>query len=268
MVLTKELAIRLEQAEIDVLLSRLTAIKEIAGNPMGVEIETFGHAIAFSVKNIPGPSFNTVKGLREGDEKYIEDIIEFYKQKETPVRVELTPAHVTPSLLAHLCEAGFYQTDFHTTLYAPHEKFKIKELPHPHLSVRLLEGYEFETFADLYTKGFQMPSFLKNGVAQNNEVLYNNPHWAFYLASIENESAGIGVMFTKNKIATLAAAATVPHLRNKGVQSALIAQRMNQASSEKCEYVVGQAKFGSISQNNLERAGLKIAYTKSILIKK
>ena len=36
-VVNKELGFRLENAEIDALCSRLTAIQEINGNPMGVE---------------------------------------------------------------------------------------------------------------------------------------------------------------------------------------------------------------------------------------
>jgi hypothetical protein len=269
MVLTKDLAVTLEQSEIDALYSRLTAIKEMAGNPMGVEIQKFGHATAFSVRNIPGPSFNTVKGMRDGDEEYIEIIIDFYKQKGIPIRFELTPAHASPTLLTRLNKAGFYHSDFHTTLYARPKELEInKKEMDPHLSIRLLKSDEFDTFADIYTKGFQIPSFLKSGVAQNNEVLHNNKHLIFYLASIKNEPAGIGVLFIKNKIATLAAAATVPNLKNKGIQSALIKQRLDQATLQDCQWVVGQAKFGSVSQNNMERAGLKIAYSKAIWIRK
>lgn len=81
LVVNKELVYTLEKSEIDALFSRLTAIKEIDGNPMDVEIQRFGNATAFSVKNIPGPSFNVVKGLKEGDEKYIDMIIDYYEKK-------------------------------------------------------------------------------------------------------------------------------------------------------------------------------------------
>lgn len=59
---TKELAELVDKAEMDALLSRLKAIQGIEGNPMGAEIEYFGSATAFSVKHIPGPAFNVVKG--------------------------------------------------------------------------------------------------------------------------------------------------------------------------------------------------------------
>lgn len=231
---------------------------------MGVEIQTFGNATAFSVKKIPGPSFNTVKGLKDGDEKYIDEIINFYKEKEIPLRFELTPGHVSSTFLTYLSEIGFYQNDFHTTLYAQGLEAKGEN----EIAIRILQKDEFNTFAEIYTQGFQMPSFLKNGVAQNNEILHDKEEWTFYLASIDEEPSGIGVLFIKDNIATLAAAATCPKFRNKGVHTALINHRINQATQKGCELLVSQARFGSTSQNNIERAGFKIGYTKTICIKK
>ena len=37
-----------------------------------------------------------------------------------------------------------------------------------------------------------MPEFLIDGIAQNNEVLYDNDNWSFFLASINEAPAGIG----------------------------------------------------------------------------
>ena len=267
-VVNKELGVKLESSEIDALWSRLTAIQEINGNPMRVAIQKFGDATAFSVKNIPGPSFNTIKGLTDNDGKYVEDIIHFYNQKGIPVRFELTPAHVSSDLLTYLNKLGFYQLDFHTSLYKVTDSMFSEEIVEPEISIRELERDEFDTFAEIYTKGFQMPSFLRSGVAQNNKILYNNQNWTFYLASIDNVPAGIGVLFIKDRIATLAAAATVPSLRKKGIQSALIKKRIYQASLEECDLIVGQAKFGSTSQTNMEKAGMKIGYTKAIWVKK
>ncbi|MEH7225249.1 GNAT family N-acetyltransferase [Bacillus sp. JJ1566] len=263
MIVTKKLAQTLETSEIEVLKSRLTAIQEIEGNPMGVEMEQFGNATAFSVKNIPGPSFNTVKGLSDGDEKYIEQIIQFYNQKEIPVRFEITPGHVSSDILTYLSNKGFYQHDFHTTLYSglssPHETST-----HSKIKIHELHKDEFGLFAEIYTRGFGMPSFLKDGVAQNNQILYDLENWTFYLASVEEQPAGIGVLFTKDGIGTLASATTLPEFRNHGIQTALIKQRMQKASVQDCRLIVGQARFGSVSQNNMERAGMRIGYTKAI----
>lgn len=265
LILTKALAETIEQSEVDALHSRLTAMQAIEGNPMDVDIQRFGNATAFSVKNIPGPSFNTVKGLTDGDEQFVDQLIQFYEEREISVRFELTPAHASPDLLAHLQQAGFYQSDFHTSLYG--SPIQNAVAVDERISIRRVESHEFDLFAEIYAQGFQMPAFLQSGIAHNNAILHSNDHWNFYLASVDDEPAGIGVLFVKDGIATLAAAATVPHLRNKGVQNALIQQRIQQASTLHSRLVVGQAKFGSVSQNNMEKAGLKIAYTKAIWVR-
>ncbi|TCJ05702.1 hypothetical protein [Cytobacillus praedii] len=264
LVLDKDLAYRVEQSEVDTLHSRLSAIRGMPGNPMDVQIEKFGKATAFSVKKIPGPSFNTVKGLSDGDEIYIDDIIEYYKRRNIPARFELTPANASPKLLTILSEKGFYQREFHSSLYT--SSLHDVEPEATQVAIRKLNKNEFDLFAEIYIKGFGLPDFVKGGIAQNNAVLYDLENWTFYLAIVEDEPAGIGVIFVQDKIATLAAAATIPHLRNKGVHRALINERLQQAAFQACDLAVGQAKYASISQNNMERSGLRIAYTKAIWV--
>ncbi len=265
-IVTKELAIRIEASERECLFSRLTAIKKMKGNPMDVAIHQFGDATAFSVKNIPGPSFNVVKGLTADDVPYVEQMIDFYKEKGIPARFEVTPAHSSPELLACLHELGLYQSDFHTTLFKPVDSSSIAEEATSLICIRELGQEEYDQFAEIYTKGFQMPNFLKSGVAQNNEVLHHHPNWTFYLASIMDKPAGIGVLFMKKGVANLAAAATLPAFRNHGVHRALIQKRINDAVRNSCDLIVGQASFGSVSQNNMERANMNIGYTKAIWV--
>ncbi|HJT58010.1 MAG TPA: hypothetical protein VJ761_16015 [Ktedonobacteraceae bacterium] len=64
-----------------------------------------------------------------------------------------------------------------------------------------------------------------------------------------------------NFIAYLSGGATLPAFRKHGCHTALTQPRMLDAVEAGCELVIGFAgTFGSISQNNMERAGLRIAY--------
>ena len=109
-----------------------------------------------------------------------------------------------------------------------------------------------------------MPSFTKDGVRQNNEILHNKPGWHFFIAEVQNIPAGIGVLYINKGVASLAASATLPEFQRKGCHTALIQKRIETAIESNCHLIVGQARFGSSSQNNIERAHMKIAYTKSI----
>ena len=87
------------------------------------------------------------------------------------------------------------------------------------------------------------------------------------MAIFKGEPAGIGVLFQYDGIGTLAASATVPEFRNKGVHSALISKRLEKARQLNCNLIVGQAAYGSVSQRNMERVSMKIAYTKGVWAK-
>ncbi|MFD2044177.1 GNAT family N-acetyltransferase [Ornithinibacillus salinisoli] len=262
LLLNKEFANSLEKSEVIVLNSRLTGIQERAGNPMGVEVKKFGNATAFTAQGIPGPSYNTVKGITGDDVAYLDEIISFYQDKDIPVRFEISPASATLELFQRLHKQGFYQRDFHTTLYGAVNDLKVSE--DASIAIRMLEQDEFDLYAELYVRGFSMPDFLKEFVAQNNEVLHSKEQWQFYLATKEDDPVGIGVLFVKGGIGTLAAAATAPEYRNQGVHRALVSYRIKDAKKLGCQLIVGQASFGSTSQCNMERAGLRIAYTKAI----
>ncbi|MGF2769925.1 GNAT family N-acetyltransferase [Bacillus cereus] len=259
-VMTLDIATEIENAEIDMLSSRLERLQTISGNPMQVQMKKFGSATAFSSKIIAGPAFNTVKGITNADA--IDAIISYYELLQIPCRFEITPAQGTAELFQYLSQKGFYQSSFHTALYSI-PRVDPSLLP-ANISVRQLKENEFHILADIYVRGFNMPSFTKDGVRQNNEILYDKPGWHFFIAEVQNTPAGIGVLYINNGIASLAASATLPEFQRKGCHTALIQKRIETAIESNCTLIVGQARFGSGSQNNMERAHMKIAYTKSI----
>ncbi|WP_153462795.1 GNAT family N-acetyltransferase [Sediminibacillus terrae] len=264
MIMTEELADRIEQAEISCLHSRLSAIKRIEGNPMEIELKCFGHATCFSAAGIPGPSFNTVKGLEDSDVRLLDQIIEFYEQRGIPVRWELTPAHVSRQLLTPLSEKGYYHSDFHTSLYVSVSSVVTDEKEDGDVVVRRLKSDEFDIFASIYADSFDMPEALKPAIKANNQVLEIDSNWLFYLATVDEKPAGIAVLYIEEAIAVLAAAATLPEFRRKGIHKAMINKRAIAAKSRNCRLLVGQAGFGSASMRNMERAGMKVAFTKAI----
>ncbi|MFZ7802727.1 GNAT family N-acetyltransferase [Bacillus thuringiensis] len=259
-VMTLDIATEIENAEIDMLSSRLERLQTISGNPMQVQMKKFGSATAFSSKIIAGPAFNTVKCITNADA--IDAIISYYESLQIPCRFEITPAQGTAELFQYLSQKGFYQSSFHTALYSI-PRVDPSLLP-ANISVRQLKENEFHILADIYVRGFNMPSFTKDGVRQNNKILYDKPGWHFFIAEVQNTPAGIGVLYINNGIASLAASATLPEFQRKGCHTALIQKRIETAIESNCNLIVGQARFGSGSQNNMERAHMKIAYTKSI----
>ena len=89
-----------------------------------------------------------------------------------------------------------------------------------------------------------------------------------YLALVDGVLAGGGGLRTADGIAQLAGAATVPAHRRRGVQTALLATRLADASTAGCDVAVVTTQPASRSQQNVQRAGFDLLYTRAVLVRK
>ncbi|PYZ96782.1 GNAT family N-acetyltransferase [Alteribacter lacisalsi] len=252
---------RTEQAEIRMTRSRLECMGGREGNPMGCEIREFGSTTAFAVKNIPGPSYNTVKGFYIEDLMHLDDILAFYREKEIEPRFELTPVHTDRELFLALAKKGYGQTGFHTSLEGSVSKQQNTPV---NIDIRAFGKDEFYLYADLYAEAFEMPPFTVRGIEENNRVLYTEPGWHFYLAVCKGKPTGIAALYITGETAVLAASGTRPAFRRLGCHTALIEARRKTAAEAGCTMLAGQATFGEGSFRNMHRAGMQTVYTKAV----
>jgi predicted acetyltransferase len=68
-------------------------------------------------------------------------------------------------------------------------------------------------------------------------------------------------------VAQLAGAATAPAHRRRGIQSALLATRLADATAAGCDVAVITTQPGSKSQRNAQRAGFDLLYTRAVLVR-
>lgn len=265
-VVTKALAEQLEQSEIDYMVSRVTAIREREGNPEGVELKKFGKATAFYIKTMPWGSFNTVKGITLEDLDKVDEIIDFYHERDRQCQFEIIPSKSNSELLQYLASRGFHHNAFHTSMYGlPNDASP--NYP-SNLIIREIEENEFELYGKLHCLGSGLAESGAKYVAANNKILFRQSGWRFFLGFVNDTPAGVAVMYISNGIASFTFAATLPEFRRQGLQSAFLHKRMYEAALEKCELVVSQCAYASTSQNNMERAGMRIGYTRATWIEK
>jgi ribosomal protein S18 acetylase RimI-like enzyme len=68
-------------------------------------------------------------------------------------------------------------------------------------------------------------------------------------------------------IAALTGAATAPEHRRRGVQTALLSARLADAASAGCDVAIITTQPGSKSQQNAQRRGFDLLYTRAVLVK-
>lgn len=268
-VMTKELAMRLEQSEADFLLSRMKNVQKLENNPLGVEIQHFNQAIAFLIRKIPTvvlflSSVNRVMCLTPKDVDKVDEILSWYQGNNMRCRFDISPFYYNEDLLHHLSDRGFYQSRFHTALYGiPRTDY----LSPSGVTVRELPSDD-DTFLSLHVN----LAFERHGIPEEEREFWKkatkaefaNNNWRCYVAFVDGVAAGDALLYIHNGIGSLAGAATLSKFRGRGCQTALLHQRIADAAAAKCDLVVSQAAPGSISQRNIERAGLRIAYIKAI----
>ncbi|MFB6363440.1 GNAT family N-acetyltransferase [Paenibacillus elgii] len=104
----------------------------------------------------------------------------------------------------------------------------------------------------------------KHHFVNNNIGLLHRSGWKLFLAYWKDVPAAVAVMHVSGNIASFTLAVTNPEYRRKGLQTALLKWRMHEAYKVGCELVVAQAGFGSSSQNNMERVGMQMAWTRAV----
>ncbi|MZQ86342.1 GNAT family N-acetyltransferase [Paenibacillus sp. 5J-6] len=246
------------------MVSRVSAIREREGNPEGAEFKKFGHSTAFYIKTMPWGTFNTVKGITLDDSDLLDEIIDFYHKRDRQCQFEIIPSKSSPELFQRLASKGFYQNAFHTSMYGL-PNFVSPTYP-ANLRIREIEENEFELYGKLHCLGSGLAESGAKYVAANNQILFGRSGWRFFIGFINETAAGVAVMHINNGIASMTFAATLPAYRGQGLQSAFIHKRMHEAALENCELVVSQCAYASTSQNNMERAGMRIGYTRATWI--
>ena len=88
-----------------------------------------------------------------------------------------------------------------------------------------------------------------------------------YLATCAGEAAGGASQRLFEGVAQLCGAAILPRHRRRGVQTALLAVRLFVAGRAGCDIAVVTTQPGSKSQENVQRRGFELLYTRAILVR-
>jgi ribosomal protein S18 acetylase RimI-like enzyme len=88
-----------------------------------------------------------------------------------------------------------------------------------------------------------------------------------YIGRRDGEVAGAAGMRISDGVAQLCGAATLPSHRRRGVQTSLLQQRLEDAAQAGCDIAVVTTQPGSVSQENVQRQGFEMLYTRAVLVR-
>jgi len=131
------------------------------------------------------------------------------------------------------------------------------------IRVRAIGRGEAQLWADVSARGWthEHPE-LMDFLLSIGAILASRERSVCFLAEYEGTPGAAGALSIDDGVALFAGAATVPELRRRGLQAALLEARMRYAHQHGCDLAMMVAETGSESQRNAERKGFRIAYTR------
>jgi GNAT superfamily N-acetyltransferase len=146
--------------------------------------------------------------------------------------------------------------------------------PVPHVRVERVTAATASAWMETLVEGFacsddsgqEVDAFSREAIAAVIADVLLAPGYDRYLAYVGGALAGAASMRVHEGIATMSGSATVPALRRRGVQAALIAARLDEAATRGAELAVITTAPGSQSQANVMKHGFALAYARAILV--
>lgn len=267
------LAARVERAEIDLISAAAEAAHRRRDDGRGFLLPFAGGVASFADLGSP---YNKVTGLGFAGTPgagELDGIERAFTDRGAPTQIEL--AHLAdPDVAELLTSRGYRLESFENILGRALDGEPGPPAP-PGIEVRRSGDDDFEAWLAVVADGVARPDV--QGMPWHEEF----PRETYELAERDAACSGVlryaafrdgslaggaGLRLTDG-IAQFAGAATTPAHRRRGVQTALLTTRLADAAAAGCDLAVIVTQPGSKSQQNAQRRGFDLLYTRAILVK-
>ncbi|MFF5289407.1 GNAT family N-acetyltransferase [Paractinoplanes globisporus] len=264
------LAARIERAEEEFIAVWNEAVRRRRGPAGGFAMPVAGGVASYAEPDSP---INKVAGLGfagRPEPAEFDKIEQAYAERGAPVQAEVASL-ADPALLEVLAARGYRLVSFENVLGRALGD-AVELIAPPGIEVRPCGDDEFEAWVEVVVEASLHPD--TQGVPWQEdfprEILENAERDTAglvrrYLATSDGIPAGGGSMRIADGIAQLTGAATAPAFRRRGIQSALLAARLADATAAGCDVAVITVQPGSKSQQNAQRRGFDLLYHRAVL---
>jgi ribosomal protein S18 acetylase RimI-like enzyme len=223
-----------------------------------------------------GSPFNKVTGLGfDGvpEPDVLGRVEDAFAARGAPTQVEL--AHLGDPAIGVALTARGYRLESFENVLGRRLDATVAPMPGADLEIRRSGDDEFEAWLAVVADAAAHPD--TEGMPWHDEF----PRAVYEQAQRDSAQAGVrryaawrhGVLAggaelrLTDGIAQLAGAATAPAHRRHGIQNALTARRLVDAALEGCDLAVVVTQPGSKSQQNAQRRGFHLLYTRAVLVR-
>jgi GNAT superfamily N-acetyltransferase len=268
------LAQRLERAEGDACVQFAAAHCRLRPDCGADWMECAGAQVVFD--GVDSPATQTF-GLGLNEELIpdsLDTIESFFLRHGSPVRHEVSPFAGVPALDL-LCRRNYRPIETASVLYQSLSQSAATQSKMPliqseaanwqpgEIRVRAIAPDEAELWATINHRGWASENpELSDFLLEFSSISAGRDHTTSFLAELDGEPGAAASLSIYEGVAVFSGATTVPEVRRRGLQSALLGERLRYGWEMGCDLAMMVTLPGSDSQRNAERNGFQIAYTR------
>ena len=255
-----EMAKRLEAAEAFACAQFAVARKRLHPETTSAWMNCAGATVVFDGVDAPTTQTFGLGLFEELRPAALDEIEQFFLVRGADVMHEVSP-FAGAATLDLLCARGYRPFEISSVLYRAVET--PEEAQAADIRVRIAGSDEAQLWSDINARGWthEHPEF-EDFVRASGVLLVVREGSPCFLAEIEGEPCAAGALIVHEGVALFGGASTIPEMRRRGLQAALLEARMRYAAAHGCDLAMMVAEAGSNSQRNAERKGFRVAYTR------
>jgi len=260
---------RNETSSMSALLVGRPAIARRYGNAVARR----GGVVCLSSRAFPMPLLHRAIGfgtLAAADRPTLDAVIRHYARLGLPARVDLAEGVASASAIRLLERAGFTREKALHHVHVleadrPPAAVTVAGLTIQRVSPRMAKDFGAATCVGFEVDGTPLGEFFD--VASAAVVRAFPERFIALLPRIGGEIAGTGALWLSPRVAGLYTGSVFERFRGRGIQSALIAERVRIGYARRRRFFTSQTEGDNPSAHNLHDLGLRYLYTSSYYVK-
>ena len=234
----------------------------------GVEVVLREDIVILSSHSFPSADINRAYLFRttpEHTDMLIDEVVDFFKERELPASIMLSPACTPEDLPVFLERRGFVrqETDEAWMVLEDLQKVKVPKIDNSVTVKRVEDEADVLTFAEIMTGAYDMPAEWTPFLAKMLEPTVAVPGFAHFVAFVKDVPAATLTLMRHGRYATIGSGGVLPQYRGTRTIYNMAVEVLSEARRDGVETVVGQTSLGPKFERYLRIGGFKLAFRRT-----
>jgi len=255
-----------KMAELELIIP--TTVQALAEVVPGIEVLLRNDIVILSSQSFPSVDINRAYLFRTTTEKtdsLIDEVVDFFKAKELPAIIMVSPACTPDDLLQRLETRGFtcQETDEAWMVLEKLQSFTVPKVDKSVTVKRVENKEDVAAFSEIMTRAYDMPSDWIPFLTQMLEPTITVPGFSHYLAFVKDAPVATLTLMRYKNYVTMGSAGVLPEYRGTRTMYNLAAEVIAEAKREDIDTIVIQTSLGPKFERYLRIVGFKLAFRRT-----